>query len=151
VSDTRGRRQADDLAAAVRAVGRAPLPGARDLYVLRKLLRSGGFADAQENVLVEVADHLAATRRRFALRDNVVFQRRGARGGDRLIPLTEGSSVVVGAEDHLGNLMVCEAADGQFPVPRGLVELLLRSELLTRALPEIKTYAKRPVFDDDLV
>ena len=83
---------------------------------------------------------------------SIYFESRWKNGDRELVPLTEGGTVVGGAEYQLANLMVCDATEkGEFAVPRWFAELLLRSEPLRDRLPVVRTYARRPVFDKDLV
>jgi hypothetical protein len=149
---TLGNEQATGLTAALEAVARAPLPGARDLFVVPGLKPGGAFATTQENVLVQAGQYLAGTNRVFKFGDGIVFEFRSKNGIPRLVHLTEGTAVVSGAEHLLANLMVgVSPEEGQFPIPKGFADLLLRSEPLRDALPVIKTYAHRPVFDDGFI
>jgi hypothetical protein len=146
-----GHQHAAALEEALEAVAAAPLPGSRDLHEVTGV-KPGGFVTSQENTLVEVSTFLSDSRRVFTMSGSIYFETLWKNGDRELVPLTEGGTVVGGAEFQLANLMVCAAAEkGEFSVPRWFADLLLRSEPLRDRLPVITTYARRPVFDKDLV
>ena len=149
--NTLGHQHANALEAAMEAVASAPLPGARDLYKIVGLKPGCGFRTTQENTLIEVSDFLSGTKRVFAMTGSLYFEARWKNENHELLPLTEGGTVVPGAEYQLANLMVCTTENGELPVPKWFTDLLLRSEPLHDKLPEIKTYARRPVFDQEFV
>lgn len=147
---TAGEELAHQLFQAIKDAGAVPLPGARDLPVLDGLTAKGGFTQPQENVLLKTIDILRTSGRAYVRGEMIVLElRRLDSSGMGLAPLRTGSVVVVGAEDLLANLLVCEQKGEQRPVPKWFSDVLLRSELLADCLPRIQHYAARPVFDDN--
>ena len=149
--ETVGGQHADALDAAIRDFAAAPLPGSRDLFVFTDLKPRGGFFTTQENAIVTVSEYLRGSKRVFSRGNSIVMEYWSSRGPATLVPLSEDGAVLAGAEHRLANLIVCDSGSGQFSLPRGFVELLLRAETLRDALPAIKTYALRPVYDDHFV
>lgn len=149
---TAGEHLASRLLDGIRLARNAPSPGARDLPTITSVGRSGEFLDPVENVLLEIADILQASRRVFRYGESVVLEiDRHDGAGLRLIDLRSGSRVETGAEEWMANLFVCQFAEFQFAPPRALVDVLLRSEVVLAQLPGIRVYARQPVFDDDFV
>jgi hypothetical protein len=149
---TVGRELEDQLLQAIREAKVAPLPGARDLPVLFGLKARGGFTEPQENVLLKAVTILVASGRVYVYGDTVVLQvQRLDSNGIRLAPLRTGSVTEPGAADLLANILVCRHKEDQFPLPKWFADLLLRSEVLTMRLPQIRHYAARPVFDSDFI
>ena len=70
-------------------------------------------------------------------------------GGLTLYPLRTGHKVESGAESSLANVFTCRDGDIVFPLPRWFLYLLFRSDLLRGRLPRIRTYARRPLFDEN--
>jgi hypothetical protein len=151
---SRGKELADRLAQGVQDVARAPLPGARKLPVLMTVNPRGEAIGLFENGLTEAADILVASNRVFTLGDGVVQEvGQPGEGMDchRLVPLRTGYRIEPGAEDWLANVFVCWHKAKQFAPPKPFTDVLLRSEPTLVRLPRIRTYARRPVFDDDFV
>jgi len=72
----------------------------------------------------------------------------------KLVPLATDNQIATSAASCLANLFICEqdADHGetiQFPAPSKFVATLLHREPTIAALPVIKLYALRPVFDED--
>src|SRR5262245_19499597 len=68
-SMTPGKELEEQLLQAIHAAGQAPLPGARDLPVLRGIDRRGDFLQPQENVLVLAANILVQSGKVFTFGD----------------------------------------------------------------------------------
>jgi hypothetical protein len=151
-ASTPGGELEGQLLQAIRAAEQAPLPGARDLPLLRGLDRKVGFLQPQENVVLLATNILVQSRRVYIYGDSIVMETSRLDGdGPRLVALRTGVKVEPGAEDWLANLFSCECAGVQFPPPKGFVDLALRSEHLPESLPRIRVYTFRPVFDEDFV
>jgi hypothetical protein len=147
-----GEELEGQLLQAIREADRAPLPGARCLPVLCGARLRGGFTEPAENVLVRAVTILVESGRAYVYGDTIVLEtQRLDGGGAGLAPLRTGPAVAAGAQDFLANVFVCQQGETQFPVPRWLADVLLRSELLTARLPRIRHYATRPVFGQDFV
>src|SRR4051794_33205123 len=133
-------------------VAQAPLEGARDLPVVSGLTAKCLFTQPLENVRARVTRLLAQCLRVFVLGEAVVYE---SVVGDarRLVTLARLGAVEPGAAAILANLFICEQADpgrepAQFAPPQQFVALLLNSGPVREALPTIRVYATRPVFDD---
>jgi hypothetical protein len=149
-TSTVGDELAQQLMQAIHAVEHAPLPGARNLPVLSGLDRRGDFVLPQENVLVKATQILAASGKVYRYGDSIVMEVENTEGtGVILVPLRVGGKVESSAKGFLANLFVCEHKDKQCPPPRWFVDVLLRAETVLEALPQIRLYARRPVFDAD--
>lgn len=147
---SRGSDLAGRLREGIQEATSAPLPGARQLPVLHEITPKGECASNLENALAQVTTILDKSNRVFTFGDAIVIEVDRHDGtGPRLVPLRTGGRVEVGAEDWLANLFVCEFKGTQFPPPKPLIDVLLRAEPTMRALPRIKVYARRPVFDAD--
>ncbi len=149
---SRGAELERRLQDGVREVAAAPLPGTRELPVLRGMTKRGEFTDPVENVTLRAIEFLAASRRVYAYGNDVAMEVTGGIG-ERLVTLCGQRSVVSEAADLLANLFVCEHASKrdsvQFPPPRHLVDHVLRSELLPPRLPRVRLYSRTPLFDAD--
>jgi hypothetical protein len=148
VKKTRGGELAEQFTQALHAVEQVPLPGARDLPILYGIDRRGDFTEPQENVLIKAAEILVQSKRVYKHGDSIVMEVEEADGtGASLVALRIGADVENGARGFLANLFVCEYKGKQFPPPGWFVAVLLRADTVLQMLPEIKWYAKRPVFD----
>jgi hypothetical protein len=150
---SRGRDLAQRLQAACAQAGHTPLPGARDLPVLRGLTPKSVTDEPLENVLARAIAILVASKCVFLYGEDIYYE--WIEGMTRrLVPLSRGNLVEVTAAAILANLVVCEHAAPdkgpiQFPPPRPIVGVLLNCAPLRNALPLILVYARRPVFDGD--
>jgi hypothetical protein len=150
---TRGRELAQRLHAAIDEVRRAPQTGARTLPIITGLTPQCVFTEPLENVLVTATGILVASQKVFAKNDEIVYE--SVDGVERkLVPLSRGQDVERSAAAILSNLMVCEHFEPgrdpvQFPPPRNFVSVLLNCDSTLPALPRIKIYSTRPVFDQD--
>jgi hypothetical protein len=101
-------------------------------------------------VLDEVTGILVRSERVF-IHGNSIKLEIGEGEEKRLETLMLSGGVATGAEGRLGNLFICEyQADKQtmqFPPTKQIVSMLLLREPTLQALPEIRSYALRPVFD----
>jgi hypothetical protein len=133
--------------------GRAPLPGARDIPLLTGLTPRCIYLEPLENVRKRATEILVESRRVYMYGNDISYER--IDGSNRcLVPLTQGGVVERNAAAILANLVVCELSGPdkdpvQFAPPRPFIELLLNSIPIRQALPKIRTYATRPVFDLD--
>lgn len=147
---TTGDELEEQLLQAIKKAQHAPLPGARQLPVLQGLSLKGKFTVPQENVLLEAVKYLSDSGRVYVHGGNIVLEVEGLDGNGRVLArLRTGSVVEVGAEDLLANVCLCQEGEVQFPAPKWVVDLLLRSELLPPHLPRIQHYARRPLFDSN--
>jgi hypothetical protein len=150
---SRGRDLVQRLRDGRAQAGHAPLPGARDLPVLTGLTPQCIFLEPLENVRDRATRILVDSGRVYAYGDDILYER--IDGPVRcLVPLTRGRVVERSAAAIMANLVICELAAPdkapvQFVPPRPCVELLLNSAPTRQAVPRIKAYATRPVFDDD--
>ncbi len=133
----------------------AALPSARTLPTLTGVNPKCIFHEPLENVLARARDILTASGRVFEYGGEVVYE--VGEGPDKsLVPLTRGRKVEPWAASNLANEVICQVdtKDGgalQFAPPGPLVGLLFGSAPTVEALPEIKAYATRPVFDQRLM
>ena len=140
-----GRKQAQECT----------IPGARDVGILDGLYPSGTADIPLENVLVNAQQILTKSGKVFCYGNNVVMEITTT-GEKKLVTLTTGSEVGASAATRLANLFVCECDAGpnktlQFFAPPKFIAALLHREPTLAALPAIKLYALRPVFDPDFV
>ncbi len=135
---------------AIRDFHAAPLPGTRVLPVLTGI-STQGLREPQENVLARVKGLLVGTKRVFRHDNRVAYETRVSGNEPRLRPLAEDGDVKSGAEYLLANLIECRNGDNHLVFPRWLANLALRGEPVLAALPEIRVYAHRPVFNEDLI
>lgn len=150
---TVGELFSQQLTDAFHALKNAPLPGARPLPVLDGVDRkSAVFLEPQENVLLRATSHLVDSGKVFSYGDEVVSELARLDGdGGRLVRLRTGDAVARGANHWLSNVLLCQQGHNQFPPPSWFADLLLRSELLQAAIPRIRVYAQRPLFDEDFI
>ena len=133
-------------------VRRAPLPGARDLPVVAGLTPKCVFTDPLENVRAAATRLLVESGKVLLHGDDVVFE--AVSGHDRrLVTLARAGALEPAASAIIANLMICEHAEPgrepvQFAPPQAFVSLLLNSSEAREALPAIRCYAPRPLFDD---
>ena len=156
-SDSRGATLVARFYQGRKEVRNAPRAGARDVGVLHGLSTSCTTeVDVPlENVLVQAEGFLVNSKRIFRYGNNVVMEVGSAEEG-RLLPLATGHLIESSAASCLANLFICEFDVGrdkmiQFPPPAKFVATLLHREPTLAALPSIKIYALRPVFDTDFV
>lgn len=152
-TNSRGAALASRFQDALRAVGQAPRPGARELPVIRGLTLRCESVGPLENKLSEATEILRVTNRLYRY-GNTVVNTVGEGENGRLVTLATDKTVEAGAAGWMTNIFVCEIAatspdqpPRQFPPPRKFLEVLLRREPTLAALPEITHYARRPVFD----
>jgi hypothetical protein len=150
---TRGRDLALRLQDGCREASQAPLPGARDLPVVTGVTPRCLFVEPIENVLVRIAQILTKTERVFGYGDQVVYE--SVVGPDRrLVALARGGAPEPAAAATLANLMIFQHAEPgrdpvQFAPPQQLVAMLVNGATVRSRLPVIRTYATRPVFDNE--
>jgi hypothetical protein len=146
----------NDLAARLRQGRRqtegAPLDGARDIAVVSGLTPNCTAVLPLENVLVRAQESLTNSRRIYRYGNNVVMEQGTGEEG-KLVMLATGTQVETVAAPQLANVFICEHSPKpdmviQFPPPQKLVATLLRREPTLAALPLIKQYARRAVFDE---
>jgi hypothetical protein len=145
---TTGRELVDALEAAVRRLAAALRPGARNLPVLTGLTPGTGFTAPLENVRARATEILAASGRVYRHGYRVVLD---TDPPGELLPLREGAETASGVAGRVANLFVCRHDDLQFPPPHCFIDLVLKADPLPAALPEVRCYARRPVFDPDFV
>lgn len=141
----RGRQRAE----------RAARPGARELPILHGVTRYCEFRLPQENVLAAAGEILVESGRVYTYGSSIVVEI-GDAGERRLVTVANDGRVEPYATSMLANTFICEQAplteEGtpiQYPPPKSFTELLLNAEPIRQALPRIRTYASRPVFDED--
>ena len=132
---------------------RAPRPGARSLPVIHGVTPGTVFSRPQENVLADTSLILVDSQRVFRYGNSVTVESDGEQR--RLKTIADDDGVDKTGASRLANFFICEeppASDDdpprQYPPPERFCQLLLNSEPVLRALPEIRTYAKRPIIDD---
>lgn len=142
------------LEAGVREAEGALRPGARELPTLCGVTTNCVFVQPQENVLVAQAEIWCSSERLFRYGDNLVFATgEGSQG--RLTTIATERRVEPEAVAAISNLYLCKTSANdsngeiQFPPPKQLIELGVSHEPTQSQLPEIKLYARRPVFDMD--
>ena len=150
-----GKDLAQRLREACAQVTQAALPGARQLPVLTGLTQKCLFVEPLENVLARGRQILVQGGRVYAYGGEAVYE--VGEGPDKaLVPLTRGRKVEPWAASLLANELVCQHhnADGepmQFAPPGPLIGVLLHSAPTLEALPVVRVYATRPVFDEQFV
>ena len=139
----------------VQVCSRAAHHNARPLPILRGLTPKCVFTAPLDTVLCNTADLLVQSNRIYCYGNEIVCEV-GDNNNRRLQSLAIDGRVEPVASGVLANLFVCElsnnapeAAPVQFPPPRQFIELLVNHEPTTRRIPEIRTYSRRPLFDDD--
>jgi hypothetical protein len=150
---SRGSSLTKQLKTAVREEQNVLSPGARDLKILHGVDSRGVCDRPLENVLHDFTNFLVESERIYRYGNNVVMEK-GREQQGKLITLSLDSTLHVGACAQLANLVVCEKSTGkeqdrvcQFAPPQQLVNTLLSREATVDELPEIKIYARRPIFD----
>ena len=147
-----GKDLAQRLREACAQATQAALPGARQLPILVGLTQKCLFVEPLENVLARGRQILVQSGRVYAYGGEAVYEI--GQGPDKaLIPLTRGRKVEPWAMSLLANEFVCQHYnhDGeplQFAPPGPLIGVLLNSAPTIEALPVIRVYAARPVFDE---
>ena len=133
-----------------------PVPGARELIVIRGITPSGTFTVPVENVVQQLIPLLVPAEgppRVFTYADSVMFARGGTGADASLVPVCTDTDVTKAAPGVLANLMIVEqpGKDGvvQFSVPAKVLSVLLNAEPLRQALARVDLYARRPVFSAD--
>jgi hypothetical protein len=154
---SRGKALADRLYQGCKQAQNALLPGARDVGVIVGLTPNCTAEVPLENVLVVGEKLLVQSERIYRYGNNVVMEI-GGPGEQRLLALATGSKVESWAAAQLANIFVCEHKQSfppfttiQFVPPLKFVTTLIHREPTRAALPLIKLYALRPIFDDDFV
>ncbi len=149
----RGQALAARLRDACACAAHAPRAGARDLPVLAGITPKSVFIEPLENVSARATEILVASGRVYAFGQSVVIE---LLDGDRrrLLALSQGGHVERFAAAVIANLFVCESAAPdrdpvQFAPQPMFVQVLLNSEAFRAALPPIRRYVTRPLFDDD--
>jgi len=143
---SRGAALANRLLRARRGLQSALKPGARRLPILRGVTQTGAVDGSQENYLHEATEHLIASKQVFMYCDDVVLEL-----PDQLYRLTNGQKSEPQTPGVLANIFLCESGGNtprQFSPPKSLVHTLLSRRTTRSQLPAIKTYAKRPLFDN---
>ncbi len=156
-NNSRGAALASRIYQGRRETQKARLAGARDVGVLCGLTPNCTAEVPLENVLVEAQRFLTESGRVYRYGNGVVIAVGPAAEG-KLLTLTTGSKIETSAAAQLANVFICEYTYGfpsfitiQFPPPSRFVGILLSREPTLAALPSIKIYALRPVFDEDFV
>lgn len=150
---TRGEELERRLYDGIRRMENAPHEGARALAVLTGINDNGSVHGLHENKLVEARNVLVATRRVYRQSTNVVLEKSDGANGS-LVDLTIGGSALKNANARLANVVLSErrSQDGQIsqaPLPAKFVEAMFASDPLLDALPEIVSYSRRPIFDQN--
>lgn len=127
--------------------------GARTIPVVTGLTPGCVARRPLENILTEAQHILHETKRVFRYGNSVVLEVHED-GDARLAVLSTGPRVESTAPAQMANSILCETPDAkgnpqQFPLPLRFVEILLNREPTLACLPLIKTYASRPVFDEE--
>ncbi len=132
-----------------------PLPVPHAVGVLQGLSPSCTADVPLENVLVKAQQFLTESGKVYYYGNSVVMEV-GAAGTRKLLTLTTGNKVEPHAAPQLANFFVCEYEQDfspfvtiQFPPPSKFVTTLLHREPTLAALPLIRLYALRPVFDEN--
>lgn len=127
-----------------------PRAGVAALAIVRDLSKDCTTSDNLENKLAEVTDILVQSKRIYGFGNAIMFEE-GQDEGKKLTPLLIAGSVEAKAPAKLGNILKCEmqGKEGriQFPPTLPIVTNVLHSEYTQQALPVVKTYANRPVYD----
>lgn len=146
----------DQLAAALRTLGTLPLPGARNLVIVRGITPGGNFTVPAENVIQQMIPVLVppgGSPRVYAYGQTVVLDTTVDGQDSALVTLRSGTKVEAVAPAYLANLLVCEHETRtdtiQFSVPPKALAVLLNAEPLSRALTRIDMYARRSLFSPD--
>jgi hypothetical protein len=150
-TNSRGDKLERRLTQAIQGLAMAPLDGARNLPIVRNVRQGGSILGNAENKLLEVTSILIESRAVFSYENSVVMEYSDG-DGKRLVHLTMGGELWNSARSRLANLFICESRTPgdiavQFPPPDKLVEHVLNRQPTLDALPRIRTYARRPVFD----
>ncbi len=150
---SRGRDLAQRLRDACQEVAQAPLPGTAALPVVTGLTPACVFAEPLENVRARVTQLLADSLKVFVMNEAIAFESIVGEAR-RMSSLARSGTVEPSAAAIMANLFICEHSEPgrdpvQFAPPRQFVALLLNSTSVREALPSIKVYATRPVFDDE--
>lgn len=135
--------------------GRAAVPGARTLPMIEGVTTKTTYTLPAENVLARTREILVKSGVIYRYGDSIVYETKSGSEGC-LVPLTLGPKVEPSASSLLANVMLCQQVfekrdDIQFPPPAAFVGHLLNSSPTLNALPVIRLYAARPVFDADFV
>ncbi len=149
-----GAMLAARLQHAVRSLRSAPLPGARRLPVVRGVNQNLSFTAPPDNVFSEITSILAQSQQVLRYGSDVVLASgEGDRG--RLRVLCEGDHVLPIAPYLMSNFFLCESeptgdkTPSRFLPNLGLVSHLFNREATLAALPEIKAYSRRPIYDSN--
>ena len=125
--------------------------------MLHGVTRFCEFHQPQENVLAAAGEILVESHRVYSYGSSVVVEC-GDAGERRLVTVANDGRVEPYASSMLANMFICEQAphseEGtpvQYPPSKSFTELLLNAEPIRQSLPRIRTYASRPIFDEDFV
>ena len=152
---SRGQDLADRLFAACGLAENAPLPGARDLPALTGLTQDCAYLQPLENVAARARKILVDSGMVYVYGDSVVLEM-GEPPDQSLVPLARGHKLESYTPALLANVFVCEHAKSvqgavQFAPPTPFVGVLLNSTPTLKALPRIRIYATRVVFDEQFL
>ena len=152
--NSRGGQLARRLRTAVNHSQRLLRDGARDLPKLHGVTQQAVFKSPMENVLTEAGEILEQTECVYNYGNTFVLA--SGEGSDgRLTTLATDGKLEQVARGKIANLMICESPSSgdrppsQFAATKSILELVVNHEPTQARLPEIKVYAKRPVFDSD--
>jgi hypothetical protein len=152
---SRGAELAQRLSEGRSQAEKAPLPGARAVDGLVGLAPNCTANRPLENVLVQAQKFLVDSGRVYRYGNNVMMET-DTTGEAKLVTLATGSKIETSAAPLLANLFVCRSTTPssntiEFTPPSRFVATLLHREPSLAALPLIRIYAPRPVFDQDFV
>jgi len=146
---SRGQELEQRLQHGLRAVREAMAGNVGTTAMLEGVGRDGVYNKPMVFVHGELMTMLLATGRVYRYNQDVVIEFRGE--GARLVTLREGNRVCGNAQGMLSNIVNCRSETTQsaveFPVPLRVIQTVLCNDELIGRLPEILTYAKRPMFD----
>lgn len=127
-----------------------------DRITIDTVSKGGEFRGDGLVVLDEIMQHLAGTGLIFRHNDDVVMT---DRGNSKLLLLATDGIAEVKAAARLGNLIACvrqqvdkksgEIERWEFQLPNAVCDQLFAHERCLERLPEIKVFARHPVFDEE--
>lgn len=155
-----GEQLAARLSRAQKSASRALSPGVYHVPVIHGLSPNGVFSAPLQNVIQKVQQMLVESKRVFSYGRAIVYELADSQEKS-LVNLMEEQALDQAAPALLANIFICEmvkeAPEGeepkrlQFGPPRKLVDLVLHNTGARGVLPRIRSYAKRPVFDDNFI
>lgn len=149
---SRGKRLAERLRESLRLVQRGPLPRENNRPVLWGITHYGVFVDGMtmDAFVAQASRILCDSGRVYRWQDTLVCEVREP--NEHLLVLATDSKTDPAAPAVLANFMAVgvrgEEHVTQSLVPDKLVKALLANRELWQGLPQIRHYARRPIFDD---